>query len=185
MLYRNKLVLSLCTILALTCCGCKDKNSSQPPAPAPQPQTNTAAPTAPDSSTIADVQDAIELWRAGQKDQATQILLECAWLNEANNPQCQSILNYTETQFVSLSVGQQEDIRATAVNDTNTIRDIARSLLASGKSYANQQDVEQARKYLEAVLELGAVLDSGDRLAIVKAVGRALKRKASDALQQL
>jgi hypothetical protein len=96
-----------------------------------------------------------------------------------------SALSLSEAQFTALPAAEQEAKMKELTPQLSAIRDLAKSVVQSGRDAAVKGDSAQARKYFESVKQFGAAIESPEHLKIVELVGRAVKQMADMELSKL
>ena len=123
----------------------------------------------------------LDLWIAGEKDAALAAFTVTDWTNGGFLP-ADPILGLTEAQF-DQKVGSDPKLQQALTDRTDSLKSLAREVLARGDADAKNAKPDDARACFTNVQAFGTYLSSnGGELAILKLVGTAYEKAATDRL---
>ncbi len=132
-----------------------------------------------ESSTEAEkIEQILELWSQGRKDETIEILLGIEWTEQIEFGKEPYLFSMTEKGYISLKAEDQkrvmEEIMITAV----TVRKIVFEVVRLGQEAVSSNNYEAAEQYYEAGLQLGKLLARDpETMIIVRLVGIAVEKK--------
>jgi hypothetical protein len=134
-----------------------------------------------ESSTEAEkIEQMLELWSQGRKDETIEILLGIEWTEQIEFGKEPYLFSITEKGYISLKDEDQkrvmEEIMITAV----TVREIVfQEVVRLGQEAVSSNNYETAEQYYEAGLQLGKLLARDpETMIIVRLVGIAVEKVA-------
>ena len=131
-----------------------------------------------ESSTEAEkIEQILELWSQGRKDEPIEILLGIEWTEQIEFGKEPYLFSMTEKGYISLKAEDQkrvmEEIMITAV----TVRKIVFEVVRLGQEAVSSNNYEAAEQYYEAGLQLGKLLARDpETMIIVRLVGIAVEK---------
>ena len=131
-----------------------------------------------ESSTEAEkIEQILELWSQGRKDETIEILLGIEWTEQIEFGKEPYLFSMTEKGYISLKAEDQkrvmEEIMITAV----TVREIVFEVVRLGQEAVSSNNYEFAEQYYEAGLQLGKLLARDpETMIIVRLVGIAAEK---------
>ncbi len=126
----------------------------------------------------ATLDQAIALWRGGQKDAAAAKFLAVDCSKRPLFP-FGSVLNYTEAQFMDLPQAAREKLSKQMLDDISAIKAISAEVKTTGKTALNAGDKAKSDQCTAKLRQCGEAFDQPDSLALLKLVGKALKKMAA------
>jgi predicted small lipoprotein YifL len=156
--------------------GCGNKNDPATP-------QATQAPTRVGQESSGAVQPALVSWQQGDKATAVNQFLATDW---SARPLFApgSTLNMSEKEFVALPAADRNARAAELSGQADVLKKLAAAVADAGRDAA-AKDPALARKHFTALQQFGEALDSPDSLALLKLVGRAVKRMAETEMSKL
>jgi hypothetical protein len=144
-------------------------------------QTNSAPgkSIAPDKQDRATLDQALTLWRAGKKEEATAKFLAVDFTKRPLFPSG-SVLNYTEKQFMALPRTAAEKLSKQMLEDISGLKGLCTQVKDTRRSALNQGDKATAEKCTAQLKQCGNALDHPDSLALLKLVGKAVQKMAAE-----
>lgn len=147
-------------------------------APASAQSNAASASRAPSEKQAPDTLDqTMALWRAGKKDEAAAKFLAVDFSKRALFP-TGSVLNYTEAQFIALPQAARDKMAKQMQDDLQTIKHIAARIRDDGEAAQTAGHKAKAEKCRSQLLKCGDAFDQPDSLALLKLVGKAMKKMA-------
>jgi len=131
-----------------------------------------------ESSTEAEkIEQILELWSQGRKDEPIEILLGIEWTEQIEFGKEPYLFSMTEKGYISLKAEDQkrvmEEIMITAV----TVREIVHEVVRLGQEAVSSNNYEAAEQYYKAGLQLGKLLARDpETMIIVRLVGIAAEK---------
>lgn len=144
----------------------------------------SATGTSAESHDQTVLEQGMTLWTAGKRDEAVGKFMSVDW-TAGRVFSTGSILDYSESQFVSLPAETREKLGKQMVADLNALKAICSRANELGQAAQSENDKTQARKYFVQVQRCGDTLDQQDRTQLVRLVGQALKRLSANKLAGL
>ncbi len=129
------------------------------------------------STEAEKIEQILELWSQGRKDEPIEILLGIEWTEQIEFGKEPYLFSMTEKGYISLKAEDQkrvmEEIMITAV----TVREIVHEVVRLGQEAASSNNYETAEQYYEAGLQLGKLLARDpETMIIVRLVGIAVEK---------
>ncbi len=167
------LLISIMLILS----GCSKKEDVPAPPTDDMSSVTTSEKVVPQQESVSNQEaetqtvtfdKVLDLWKAGQKEQAIQSFLSIDW----KRPDIfvpGSIFGISEAEFVKLPESQRLEIQQKSTETAKAIREISKYMIAQ-----TQQTNSKVERYREALLACGRRLSGGDQLAIIQMVGKAV-----------
>ncbi|HLP78412.1 MAG TPA: permease prefix domain 1-containing protein [Candidatus Paceibacterota bacterium] len=126
----------------------------------------------------ATLDQAIALWQGGKKDAAVAKFLA---VDFSKRPLFTfgSVLNYTEAQFMALPQAAREKLSKQMLDDISVIKAISAEVKTTGKTALNAGDKVRSDQCTTKLRQCGEAFDQPDSLALLKLVGKALKKMAA------
>ena len=95
------------------------------------------------------------------------------------------MLTMSEQQFAALSQEQRDQMSRLAEQLSQTLRDMARAVVASANSFIASGNAVGAKARLDAVQQFGQALAAPERLQIVQLVGKATIQLAQEKMSSI
>jgi hypothetical protein len=140
-------------------------------------QAQTNSPTAKTNSATLD--QAMKLWNAGKQDEATAVFLAVDFNRRPLFPSG-SVLNYTEKQFMALSRPAAEKLSKQMFEDVPKLKGLCVRVKEIAQSALSRGDKATAEKCTAQLKQCATALDYPDSLALLKLVGKAVKKIADE-----
>lgn len=155
--------------------GCSKKKDI----PSSSPESSSSSQPVPpvlDSPPAAALDKTLELWRAGQKEQAADLFLQINW-NAAGLFSRESVFRISEDQFKKLPEQRRLEISQKALLESASIKELTQYLVKQAKQPG--ADIE---KYRHALSACARRLSADDQLAIIVLVAKAVSEYAAKEL---
>ena len=176
----NYCLLLIGTMLILS--GCSKKEDAPAPSADDTPSAATTEKMVPQPKSVSS-QEAVavdvdaetltfdrvlDLWKAGQKEQAVQLFLRIDW-KRPDIFASDSIFGISEAEFVKLPGSERVKVQQKTTEAAKAIREISKYMTAQTEPASLK-----GKKYRKALLACGQRLSGSDQLAIIRMVGKAV-----------
>ncbi len=187
-------VVTVCLLVALG--GCSEKEDESPESAVPEPNSSPQnsseeTPTPPEETGTAPVEasdgslsEAVALWNAGRKDEATKRFLSLDW-QDASTLREMPLLTMSEGQFMALPKNERQRHMQETMNLLGTTRKLFFHIASEAERLAGSGNRTEAEQYLGAVRRYGETLSGGAYLELVRMHGKAAMGYAEKKLSEL
>lgn len=131
-----------------------------------------------DKKDSATLDDAMKLWSAGKKDDAMATFLTVDFSRRPLFP-VGSALNYSEAQFIALPQTAREKLSQQMLEDIHLLKEIGVHVRNAGKAASAAADKARSDQCNTKLQQCGDAFDQPDSLALLKLMGKALKKMAA------
>jgi|GEM_PF-6969032 len=197
MKHVSKLLVVVVTVFLLMALGgCSEKEDESPESAVPEPNSSPQissedTPTPPDETGTAPVEagdaslsEAVALWNAGRKDDATKRFLSLDW-QDASTLREMPLLTMSEEQFMALPENERQRHMQETMTLLGPIRKLFFHMASEAERLAGSGNRTEAEQYLGAVRRYGSSLFGGDYIEIVRMHGKAAMGYAEKKLSEL
>jgi outer membrane lipoprotein-sorting protein len=130
------------------------------------------------SPTAKQIEEALNLWTDGKKEQAIELLLNIDWTLPVEFDRQPYVFTTTEREYITLKAEDQKKVIEEVIASGAVIKQIALHLLDLGKTSAANQEYEKAERFYLTNNHLGELLcKHPDRMIITRLVGIAVQKK--------
>jgi hypothetical protein len=164
--------------VAVLVAGCLGGDWAAVPAAA-QTATEKAVPSAK-SKSGPTLDQAIALWKSGQKEESLDAFLNVDFARRPLFP-AGSILGYSEQQFMELPSSARDKVQAQLIAEMPPLKQIAAGLRDRGQTALKQGRKAESEKCFSALARCGEAFESKDSLALLQVMGRAYRKLADPA----
>ena len=161
-------------VIVIVLCACSGNSSVTPQ---PQNASSASANNGGSSPISAEVQHALNQWRANQRQEAVQTILTAA---EAGKPL--RAFDFNEYQFVNQPQAQRDVLSAQLLDTAEALRALGRAIIEAGRSAAQSGDHAQAHRLFSVAYALG-IANTGGPSQIVT-IGNLAGKEISSAAQK-
>jgi outer membrane lipoprotein-sorting protein len=138
------------------------------------------------SPTAKKIEDSLNLWTEGKKDQAVEMLLSIDWTLPVEFDRKPYIFTTTEQEYIALKAEDQKRVIEEVLASASVMKQIARHFLDLGQQAAANKEYERAEKIYSTNNHLGELLAKDpDRMIITRLVGIAVQKKTLNELVKL
>ncbi len=132
-----------------------------------------------ESSTEAEkIEQILELWSQGRKDEPIEILLGIEWTEQIEFGKEPYLFSMTEKGYISLKAEDQKRVMEEIMTTAVTVREIVYEVVRLGQEAVSSNNYEAAEQYYEAGLQLGKLLARDpESMIMVRLVGIAVEKK--------
>lgn len=164
-------------------CACLIACGDTPRSPAPPPVTSSAQTSTASASETKTINDAIELWKAGDARSALDLLKAIAAEPDASTRL--RLFTITEVEYRALPQQPRDQVLSALMTDAETLRAIGRELIEKGQAAAAHDDERSAREWLSAARVLGKANSAADLVLIGRHAGETVRAQADRAMNYL
>ena len=135
-------------------------------------------------SATGSMQALLDKWQQGDKPGAVSAFADLDWsarpLFSTSSP-----LSLSEEQFAKLSASDRGTKSTGITSQTGVLKELTAAVAEAGITAAAQKDIAQARKHFTALKQCGEALNGPTSLAVVKMIGKSVKKRAEAELSKL
>jgi hypothetical protein len=141
------------------------------------------ASSSPASSGQTLAEQAIASWNS-DTNAAVEKFLEIDW-NQRPLFATGNVLGYSEAQFIAIPAAAKDSMSKEMLDELQTIKAICRAVNTKGKDALAKGDQAAAEKCFNQLKRCGAAFDGPDSLLMLKMVGQAINKLATESLAEL
>jgi len=186
---QTQLLTSLLVLFSLVSfLGCSKKEDETPAETSTASELNTQTPVESTEQSDVDtltVKGMLELWDAGQKDEAVKQFLSVKWDDPSAYQDMPVLISMSDKQWYSLPRDEQLSTTQEAIQQTGRLRQVMFEVVSVGKTFAESGDTQIAKKHFESVVQLGKALSQPQRFEVVRGYGEAALKYAQKNLSAL
>jgi len=150
--------------------------------PAAEPESTAGAPVVTQApAKPMYLGQVIAAWNMGKKSDAVNQFLQLDWKDPSVFQGVPS-LTMSEAMFASLPAAQRDQMSQVVQQLCQTLRDLAKAVVASTDRLIASGNTEGTRARLEAVQQFGQALDGPERLQVIQLVGQVITKLAQEKL---